>query len=712
MGMVDAHTAIPSGTGLVGEAGTRDAPALPPGLLAEAGEAAARPTKLFIGGISRHTTTKQLRDHFAQFGRVLDCVAMRQPDGRPRGFGYVTLDSPSAAERCLREPQMIDNRIVDMKPAVPEGSGSAATSPQGSFGTNMFGGQSDYSMGMYNSHGFGAWPDVQGSYGGMNWWANGKTSPMSSGGLDCVDLLSAARELSGSQPCSPTGLALQSVGLREYGDFDQAQSGGKAPHSEEVQQAGAFGKMSASAPEFVPQGVVQAATKTLPEAADTTATPAKKAVKARAPFGDLSNIVEVEDLLKPFKSPTGKLADMGHGHLSGNESTGFRPRPTGLLLDDDEVHESSPSSSSQDGMHAPSTSSNSTPEKVEEAQLKAQDTPIQIATREQDESTPGQESKDSKEDIGQKSPTASTESDSESEEEHEPVVVDMDALPSMGSALHGTGECKRCNFFPKGRCQNGKDCTFCHYPHDKRKPSRQEKRERRAAWLDQQPQEHAAALEAAVRHALPKVAQPTGPLLGTHIMQPGCYGALFPEEDMYSDEALAYPSFSWTKLPEHLPLPLMDTSAGPALPPGLTAPTLSTQPWQSEVVSSAPLSAACLGTVPTPLATPGTSVASTPLPTPLPTPTAAKSTAASEARTTLSASTGTTTASGTQTGDYKCRKCDEKVSAEAPKDAEKHGQQWARDELLRLRDRLAKLGASENPSFKIRTTPITATTSN
>jgi len=35
------------------------------------------------------------------------------------------------------------------------------------------------------------------------------------------------------------------------------------------------------------------------------------------------------------------------------------------------------------------------------------------------------------------------------------------------------------------KTKNGKDCTFCHFPHDKRKPSRQEKRERRAAWLAQ-----------------------------------------------------------------------------------------------------------------------------------------------------------------------------------------------------------------------------------
>jgi len=64
--------------------------------------------------------------------------------------------------------------------------------------------------------------------------------------------------------------------------------------------------------------------------------------------------------------------------------------------------------------------------------------------------------------------------------------MDVDAnlpLPSMGSADHAAGTCKRCNFFIKGRCQNGQDCVFCHFPHDKRKFSRQEKRERRATWL-------------------------------------------------------------------------------------------------------------------------------------------------------------------------------------------------------------------------------------
>eukprot|EP00933_Yihiella_yeosuensis_P021747 TRINITY_DN17173_c2_g2_i2.p1 TRINITY_DN17173_c2_g2~~TRINITY_DN17173_c2_g2_i2.p1 ORF type:complete len:391 (+),score=64.41 TRINITY_DN17173_c2_g2_i2:169-1341(+) len=42
-------------------------------------------------------------------------------------------------------------------------------------------------------------------------------------------------------------------------------------------------------------------------------------------------------------------------------------------------------------------------------------------------------------------------------------------LPSIGSVKHDEGLCKRCCFFPKGRCNNGHDCEFCHFDHEKRK---------------------------------------------------------------------------------------------------------------------------------------------------------------------------------------------------------------------------------------------------
>jgi hypothetical protein len=48
-------------------------------------------------------------------------------------------------------------------------------------------------------------------------------------------------------------------------------------------------------------------------------------------------------------------------------------------------------------------------------------------------------------------------------------------MPSIGSAKHNDGLCKRCCFFPKGRCTNGFDCEFCHLEHDKRKRKKKKK---------------------------------------------------------------------------------------------------------------------------------------------------------------------------------------------------------------------------------------------
>merc|ERR1712048_1000978 len=51
-----------------------------------------------------------------------------------------------------------------------------------------------------------------------------------------------------------------------------------------------------------------------------------------------------------------------------------------------------------------------------------------------------------------------------------------DALhPSLGSEAHEEGTCKRCCFFPRGRCTNGYECEFCHYEHEKRKRKNKKK---------------------------------------------------------------------------------------------------------------------------------------------------------------------------------------------------------------------------------------------
>jgi len=75
-------------------------------------------------------------------------------------------------------------------------------------------------------------------------------------------------------------------------------------------------------------------------------------------------------------------------------------------------------------------------------------------------------------------------SDSESEEEVESEQVrrcrlGLEPLPSVGSAEHFNGTCRRCCFHPKGRCENGANCTFCHFDHEKRKRKNKKKKKSR-----------------------------------------------------------------------------------------------------------------------------------------------------------------------------------------------------------------------------------------
>lgn len=54
-------------------------------------------------------------------------------------------------------------------------------------------------------------------------------------------------------------------------------------------------------------------------------------------------------------------------------------------------------------------------------------------------------------------------------------------LPSIGSKDHAIGECKRCAFYFKGRCRNGKDCSHCHLPHDETRRRRNRKKTKASA---------------------------------------------------------------------------------------------------------------------------------------------------------------------------------------------------------------------------------------
>lgn len=66
--------------------------------------AAAIPSRLFVGGLSRGTTTESLRAAFEKLGPVLDAVIVTDRDtGDSRGFGFVTMENRRDAKRAIDE---------------------------------------------------------------------------------------------------------------------------------------------------------------------------------------------------------------------------------------------------------------------------------------------------------------------------------------------------------------------------------------------------------------------------------------------------------------------------------------------------------------------------------------------------------------------------------------------------------------------------------
>jgi len=82
-------------------------------------EEQCHPRKIFVGGLAHKTTTQHLREHFSRHGPIVDAVVLRWPDGRSRGFGYVTFGDVGAATVALQTTHHIGGRLVDTKRAVP-----------------------------------------------------------------------------------------------------------------------------------------------------------------------------------------------------------------------------------------------------------------------------------------------------------------------------------------------------------------------------------------------------------------------------------------------------------------------------------------------------------------------------------------------------------------------------------------------------------------
>ena len=78
--------------------------------------------KLFVGNLSFNTTETQLRDAFSAHGVVAEVnLMMDRETGRPRGFGFVTMNSAAEAQSAIEglNGKSVDGRDLTVNEAKP-----------------------------------------------------------------------------------------------------------------------------------------------------------------------------------------------------------------------------------------------------------------------------------------------------------------------------------------------------------------------------------------------------------------------------------------------------------------------------------------------------------------------------------------------------------------------------------------------------------------
>lgn len=59
--------------------------------------------KLYVGNLEYSTTEEELSALFAEFGAVESARVINGADGRPRGFGFVEMDTEEAAKNAMEK---------------------------------------------------------------------------------------------------------------------------------------------------------------------------------------------------------------------------------------------------------------------------------------------------------------------------------------------------------------------------------------------------------------------------------------------------------------------------------------------------------------------------------------------------------------------------------------------------------------------------------
>ena len=84
-------------------------------------------SKIFVGGLDFKLTNQELKEHFSQFGEVMDAIILKDIfTGQSRGFGFVHFKEEEVAHNLVRNHPFteINNRRVDIKKAVVKAGGN------------------------------------------------------------------------------------------------------------------------------------------------------------------------------------------------------------------------------------------------------------------------------------------------------------------------------------------------------------------------------------------------------------------------------------------------------------------------------------------------------------------------------------------------------------------------------------------------------------
>ena len=90
--------------------------------------------RLFVGNLSFNATSDGLRTAFSAHGDVTDAAVITDREtGRSRGFGFVTMSTPAAAQAAITalNGASLDGRSLRVNEAEARSAGARGGSPRG-----------------------------------------------------------------------------------------------------------------------------------------------------------------------------------------------------------------------------------------------------------------------------------------------------------------------------------------------------------------------------------------------------------------------------------------------------------------------------------------------------------------------------------------------------------------------------------------------------